>query len=80
MTDDANLNNENETNNEHTMNDISNNVSDLKSIHANLEETNTDHSDYKKLSLPKLRSIVTEKGLAQDASKLKKNELIKLLE
>ena len=80
MTDDANLNNENETNNENTMNDISNNVSDLKSIHANLEETNTDHSDYKKLSLPKLRSIVTEKGLSQDASKLKKNELIKLLE
>lgn len=80
VTDDANLNNENETNNEHTMNDISNNVFDLKSIHANLEETNTDHSDYKKLSLPKLRSIVTEKGLAQDASKLKKNELIKLLE
>lgn len=80
VTDDANLNNENETNNENTMNDISNNVSDLKSIHANLEETNTDHSDYKKLSLPKLRSIVTEKGLSQDASKLKKNELIKLLE
>ena len=80
MTDDANLNNENETNNDQTFNDISNNVFDLKSIHANLEETNIDHSDYKKLSLPKLRSIVTEKGLAQDASKLKKNELIKLLE
>ena len=80
VTDDANLNNENETNIDQTFNDISNNVSDLKSIHANLEETNTDHSDYKKLSLPKLRSIVTEKGLSQDASKLKKNELIKLLE
>ena len=80
MRDDANLNNENETNIDQTFNDISNNVSDLKSIHANLEETNTDHSDYKKLSLPKLRSIVTEKGLSQDASKLKKNELIKLLE
>lgn len=80
MRDDANLNNENETNIEQTFNDISNNVFDLKSIHANLEETNIDHSDYKKLSLPKLRSIVTEKGLSQDASKLKKNELIKLLE
>lgn len=80
MRDDANLNNENETNIGQTFNDISNNVFDLKSIHANLEETNIDHSDYKKLSLPKLRSIVTEKGLAQDASKLKKNELIKLLE
>lgn len=80
VTDDANLNNENETNIGQTFNDISNNVLDLKSIHANLEETNIDHSDYKKLSLPKLRSIVTEKGLAQDASKLKKNELIKLLE
>ena len=80
MRDDANLNNENETNIGQTFNDISNNAFDLKSIHANLEETNIDHSDYKKLSLPKLRSIVTEKGLAQDASKLKKNELIKLLE
>jgi hypothetical protein len=31
------------------------------------------------MALPKLRSVVTEKGLTSDASKLKKNELLKLL-
>ena len=41
---------------------------------------NVEVLDYKKLSLNKLRSIVTEKGVVTDASKLKKNELLKLLE
>jgi hypothetical protein len=50
--------------------------SDLKKININLEE----NIDYKKLSLAKLRNIVTEKGLAIDTSKMKKNELLKLLE
>jgi hypothetical protein len=48
---------------------------DFKTISINLEES----LDYKKLSLPKLRSIVSEKGLSSDSSKLKKNELLKLL-
>ena len=52
---------------------------DLKTISINLEDPHSDSLDYKKLSLPKLRSIVSEKGLATDASKLKKNELLKLL-
>jgi hypothetical protein len=52
---------------------------DLKSININLEETKHESMDYKKMSLPKLRSIVTEKGLTSDSSKLKKNELLKLL-
>jgi hypothetical protein len=55
------------------------NISDLKTISINLEDPHPDSLDYKKLSLPKLRSIVSEKGLAPDASKLKKNELLKLL-
>ena len=55
------------------------NISDLKTISINLEDPHPDSLDYKKLSLPKLRSIVSEKGLATDASKLKKNELLKLL-
>jgi hypothetical protein len=55
------------------------NISDLKTISINLEEPHQDSLDYKKLSLPKLRSIVSEKGLVSDASKLKKNELLKLL-
>ena len=56
-------------------------ASELKSISCdeihNLEET----VDYKKLQLQKLRSIVIEKGLANnhDANKLKKHELLKLL-
>lgn len=55
------------------------NSSDLKTINVNLEEHN-ENVDYKKTPLPKLRSIVEEKGLVKDASKLKKNELLKLLE
>ena len=51
---------------------------DLKKISINLEEQ-LDSLDYKKFQLPKLRSIVTEKGLVTDSSKLKKNELLKLL-
>jgi len=55
-------------------------ATDLKTININLDETHADSIDYKKLPLPKLRSIVTDKGLAEDASKLKKQELLKLLE
>ena len=55
-------------------------LSDLKTISINnLEESHDELLDYKKLSLPKLRSIVSEKGLASDTSKLKKNELLNLL-
>ena len=52
---------------------------EFKKININLEET-IENQDYKKLSLNKLRSIVTEKGLSTDPSKLKKPELLKLLE
>jgi hypothetical protein len=55
-------------------------ATDLKTININLDEIHADSIDYKKLPLPKLRSIVTDKGLADDASKLKKPELLKLLE
>lgn len=54
-------------------------ASDLKTININLEEPQTESPDFKKLPLPKLRTIVAEKGLSADASKLKKNELLKLL-
>jgi hypothetical protein len=55
-------------------------ATDLKTININLDEIHADSVDYKKLPLPKLRSIVTDKGLVDDASKLKKQELLKLLE
>ena len=55
-------------------------TTDFKTININLEDsTNNESLDYKKLSLPKLRSIVTEKGLSADSSKLKKQDLLKLL-
>ena len=53
----------------------------LKSINiSNLEEVKNPNSiDYKKFTLNKLRTTVVEKGLVDDSSKLKKNELLKLL-
>ena len=54
---------------------------DLKTISImDLEEPNKITNDYKKMSITKLREIVVEKELIDDASKLKKPELIKLLE
>jgi hypothetical protein len=55
--------------------------SDLKKININLEESQTETLDFKKLQLNKLRSIVVEKNLCSnsDASKLKKQDLLKLL-
>jgi hypothetical protein len=54
-------------------------ISNLKTINIHLEESKNDAADYKKLSIQKLRSIVAEKGLAEDTSKLKKQDLFKLL-
>ncbi len=60
----------------------------LKSIAIDMDISNTGESnisinkekdDYKKMSLNKLRELVCEKGLVVDASKLKKNELLKML-
>jgi hypothetical protein len=50
-----------------------------KSIKIDLGEAVNDIVDYKKLTLQRLKSIVTEKGLAVDTSKLKKPDLLKLL-
>lgn len=77
--------NENENENlENSLENINSNIldissSELKTINISLEDSNNENIDYKKLSLPKLRSIVVEKGLTSDSSKLKKNELLKLL-
>ena len=57
-------------------------ASDLKTISINLgEESQSEHIDFKKLQLPKLRSIAVEKGIISfsEAQKLKKPELLKLL-
>jgi hypothetical protein len=60
---------------------------DLKTININLvEETkhveehkNVEETDYKKMSINKLRNIVLEKGLSTEPSKLKKHEILKML-
>ena len=44
-----------------------------------LEEIVSNKNDYKKMSLNKLREVVVSKGVTSDASKLKKNEILKLL-
>uniref|UniRef100_A0A6C0AS52 Rho termination factor N-terminal domain-containing protein n=1 Tax=viral metagenome TaxID=1070528 RepID=A0A6C0AS52_9ZZZZ len=62
-----------------TQHDLDFDISNLKTININLEESKNDATDYKKLSIQKLRSIVAEKGLAGDTSKLKKQDLFKLL-
>lgn len=53
----------------------------LKTISIDCDNvaTNKTKDDYKKMSLNKLREVVMEKGLIADSSKLKKNELLKLL-
>lgn len=58
------------------------NAIDFKQISiSGLEKdvNDNDSMDYKKLSLNKLKSLVVEKGLTKDSSKLKKNELLNLL-
>jgi hypothetical protein len=87
--DDNFLDNESETDENNleediTLEEVPNNLEDnlkidLKKISINLEEPHNLTMDYKKLSLTKLRSVVSEKSLSNDASKLKKNELLKLL-
>jgi hypothetical protein len=43
------------------------------------KDDNDGETDYKKMSLGKLRLIVQEKGLVQDASKISKKDLLKML-
>ena len=51
------------------------NLDFLKTLHITSEE-----NDYKKMPVQKLRNIIIEKGIVEDASKLKKPELLKLIE
>ena len=52
---------------------------DLRSISITDFEDTNKKTDYKKLSINKLREVVIEKGIVADATKLKKNEILKLL-
>jgi len=55
------------------------NLSYLKILHFP-ESSIPEETDYKKMSVTKLRTIIIEKGILEDPSKLKKPELIKLIE
>ena len=44
-----------------------------------MDDVHLHKTEYKKMSLNKLRELVVNKGLVVDSSKLKKNELLKLL-
>jgi len=52
---------------------------DISNLEDSQKESESDSYDYKKMSLNKLRSVVVEKGLVSESSKLKKNDLLKLL-
>lgn len=43
------------------------------------DDAHASKSEYKKMSLNKLREVVVSKGFVSDASKLKKNDILKLL-
>jgi hypothetical protein len=50
-------------------------------LNGDLEIIGDSHkTDYKKLTINKLKEIVVSKGITNDVSKLKKNDLLKLLE
>jgi hypothetical protein len=61
--------------------DVPINITDTKPTDSLLNVKNVNVVfDYKKASITKLREIVEEKGLASDTGKLKKHELLKLLD
>jgi len=53
--------------------------SELKKINIHLDEEKQTPIDFKKMTIVELRNYVTEKGLATDAGKLKKNKLLQLV-
>ena len=59
------------------VNKLEDESSSLKDPSDDDKDSNVEH--YKKWGLPALRTLVISKGLVSDASKLKKNEILKLL-
>ena len=46
---------------------------------GDIDDLHSSKTDYKKMSLNKLREVIVNKGVVVDASKLKKNEILKML-
>ena len=63
--------------------DLTNGGFDLKNVTINdlgdIDDLHASKSEYKKMSLNKLREVIVNKGVVVDASKLKKNEILKML-
>jgi hypothetical protein len=63
--------------------ELTNNNEFLKNINitdlGENDDLTSSKSEYKKMSLNKLREVVVSKGVIPDASKLKKNEILKIL-
>ena len=57
-----------------------NNLDDTSTVSTNTETKHPDSSVFKKMTLPLLRTYVIEKGLSSDPSKMKKQDLINLIE
>ena len=87
-SEDIDINN-NDTNNKTNSLDMSIDETNLADFDSSLKSilmdditsisTNKDKDDFKKMSLTKLRELVSSRGLVVDSSRLKKNELLKLL-
>jgi hypothetical protein len=60
--------------------DINANNLEESSIASSITESKSINSVYKKMTLPLLKAYVIEKGLISDPSKMKKQELINLIE
>ena len=57
-----------------------NNLEESESNSTNSSNGSVSRSVYKKMTVPALKAIVIEKGLSTDPGKMKKNDLIELLE
>jgi len=64
---------------EENINDIIEQI-ELENPEKLQEEPNNETTDYKNMNLQALKSLVVAKGLVTNANKLKKNELLKLLD
>lgn len=57
-----------------------NNLDDNSTVSTNTETKHTSSSVFKRMTLPLLKTYVIEKGLISDPSKMKKQDLINLIE
>ena len=62
------------------MDEHTNNLDDNSIVSTNTETKHTSSYVFKRMTLPLLKTYVIEKGLISDPSKMKKQDLINLIE